>query len=281
MNSLLNKFIAKSLLAGLAILCISSSLKALAGKVLNKRQARHYVEHVIDTLVIPAMHSGSYSQELESFNEETATSLSNLGYTADQLYPATLKELASYIKHKSLHYARKEIKNRSLTHATSENKITQAVAQKIADEVQHIIDRSSLLEAGVFSSYVGAPLRTKVISLVDRELKAIQPTSKKKHKRTHGCRYHHNDTSDNYLVSPPFIAEKYVYQPTSATHIPTTSVIYQPTIRSTVVEQPVIAYTVPTYAKPTYTSHVCSAPVYEFYDTQPKSWFGLNFNFSL
>lgn len=170
------------ILIGFTLLILTSF--CISANSINETQARKYIEHIIDTLFVPSNHSGSYAQDLKMFvNDVTYRLLRRLGYyptlfsffknyDSDQLYKEIVNESINFIEQKSFDYAIEDIKKIYIPTIVNDRKIISKVTKKIKGEVVNIVSRSSVLDLGVFTNYIGVPLYNKVHDLLEEEIKA-------------------------------------------------------------------------------------------------------------
>ncbi len=179
----MNNFFRNSSLIVLTVGIVGFSSAVTRPKGSTEAQARKYIEHVVDTLLMPSNHAGSYGSELKKFTNTTASQLLrrygsypnflslSKEYNTDTLYNALLSEIQVFIEEKSSQYAQEELKNVYVPSYVDKQKVTRATTQVVVNEVNTIISKSVELPVGAFTNYVGTPLRNKVRDIVKVELR--------------------------------------------------------------------------------------------------------------
>jgi hypothetical protein len=145
-------------------------------RTINYKQAANYVEHVINTLFVPPMHLKVQAQEIAQFIKNTKSSLLKMpkSYKTLQLCDAVLAEMVYFIEQQSIAYAHQELKNTIYTiDANRKEALIKLVSTKLRTKVKVIVDNQDIISAGALMSYIGIPLRTKVIKLLKKQNKAL------------------------------------------------------------------------------------------------------------
>lgn len=161
---------------------LCSELRAEGAKPLGAQQARNYIGHVIDSLFVPSMHTGRYAQEIKGFVAQSTKELlktqgvfdktkNTKTYAAADLYAELNKRVIGFIDHKCKEYTVKELATAAYALTTlQKERIAQSVTLQFHNKVVDILYHEKQLPAGALMSYVGAPLRNKVINAVKAAL---------------------------------------------------------------------------------------------------------------
>ena len=169
------------------VVCLISVDVSYAGvssvKYIKQAQARNYIEHVVQSLFMPSMHTQNYIQELDLFIADVTQRLlteqaiidkrTTIKYykalvLCEKLLPAVLE----FIQEKSKIYAYQEL---ALLHTTMssarQQEIVRNVTTQIKNKASNIIYYADPFPAGALMQYMGAPLRTKVATSVKAQVK--------------------------------------------------------------------------------------------------------------
>ncbi|MBA3954863.1 hypothetical protein H0X48_06095 [Candidatus Dependentiae bacterium] len=175
-------------LMGLVLAINMSVMCAQPAKAIGAQQARNYIGHVIDSLFVPSMHDGRYAQEIKDFVTQATQELLKVHGVFDKAKTAKVykavdlctdlnERVIDFIDHKCKDYIQKEISTAAYTLTTvQKRRITQRVATQFHNKVVDILYYADQLPAGALMSYVGSPLRNKVINAVKTEIKLTQTT---------------------------------------------------------------------------------------------------------
>lgn len=195
-----NNYFSNTLLLSIFMLAVNTVNTA----PLSYKQAHNYLEHALDTLLVPNLQAGYYAQEvdmaIDTFVKELLRekklykhdSAHTRVYDSNKLYQKLLEKVVSYIERKSLEYAHKELNNFYVASSVSKDNFARQIAHKMKKQVLSKIDNSFTLESGVLMHYVGGYLRSKVHETIKKELKYTKKNkSKKLSSKSHKAKKHY------------------------------------------------------------------------------------------
>lgn len=234
----------------LAITFVSCGLYA-DSDTLSRRQARNYIEHIVDTLFDRANHTRPTKEQIDLFIEKmTSKFLNNSAYyneydsteyavyDTQSIYDALLKETVNFVKQKAIELTKKELAGRETFQRDS---LIESVSKQISKEVSSILYKSHEIKFGALSEYIGSVLKHKVCYLIDQKTKPV-------------------------VVEQP-VKKVYVSEPTKYVYVPSPRRYY---VEDVFYVEPVLEPVFPVFKK-----------VRPVYACAPKTYWGLQFNFTI
>lgn len=196
---------------------LTASLLAFAAQadIVNRKQARNYIEHVIATLFDTTSHHGKYADQLDQWTEDITYELlasKSARYSTDAIYSSILERAVELIEDKAAYYTQKELANSGYY---GNSYASDNILQKISQEVDDIINGSSTLKQGALANYFGAPLKAKVQKMAEKHGKHVYKKNKTKYVYKH--KKHYVPVYRPVKVVTPVIP---VYQPVYAPVVP-------------------------------------------------------------
>lgn len=147
---------------------------------LGEAQTKKYINHLIDTLFIPKSHSLAHQNTLTNFSHELNTNVvNNFGryqhfyslskvYNDNEVYHEVLNKSIDLIKKSTRNAAILALQGSVLT--GHQDLIVTKIVASIMKEVTSKVNKSTVLQAGVFAGYFGQSLDTKIRTLITKEI---------------------------------------------------------------------------------------------------------------
>ena len=160
------------------VIFLFNSLFCSTSKFLTRKQARRYIENIVDTLFDPTKHSRHTWKVLDIFISKITPqilakvdhySYSSLlkSYDSIKILNLTIKESIKFIEQKSRNYAFEQISK--YYYSGNKSEIADLVAKKITNQAWLSINEKSVIQHGALTKFIGTALKEKVNYFISQE----------------------------------------------------------------------------------------------------------------